>query len=113
MRILVGSMVSGQARLELSGNKARVLLRALSAEARRLELEIEATKERIRMFEEKYRMSSEEFMTKYSRGEMSDEEEYMEWYGELVFLERATRELEELRELASTASQSLSRKSQS
>ena len=109
----MGSMVPGQAKLELSGNKARVLLRALSAEARRLELEIEATKERIRMFEEKYGMSSEEFMAKYIRGEMGDEEEYMEWYGELVFLERATRELEELRELASTASQSLSRKSQS
>ncbi len=40
--------------LALSESGLRLLLRALRAEARRLELEIAATRERIRMFEEKY-----------------------------------------------------------
>ena len=98
--------------LVLSESGLRLLLRALRAEARRLELEIAVTRERIRMFEEKYGMSSEEFMSRYTRGELGDDEEFMEWYGELVFLEKAVRELEELRKIAGTASQSLSRKSQ-
>ena len=54
--------------LVLSESGLRLLLRALRAEARRLELEIAVTRERIRMFEEKYGMSSEEFMSRYTGG---------------------------------------------
>lgn len=51
-------------------------------------------------------------MDKYLRGELGDNEEYMEWYGELVFLERAQRELEELKRLAAKASQEVPREGQ-
>lgn len=100
----------GRSGLVLSESGLRLLLRALRAEVRRLELEIAATRDRVKMFEEKYGMSSEEFMSKYTRGVLGDDEEYMEWYGELVFLEKAVRELEELRKLVGAVSQSLSRK---
>ena len=87
----------GVVELRLSGEARRVLLGAVRREARRLELEIEAALERVKRLEERRGMSSEEFLERFLRGELGDEEEFIEWYGELVFLERAKRELEELR----------------
>ena len=84
--------------LEIGGEEADLLLRALRAE-RRLELEVRATLERVRRFEERHGMSSEVFLERFRRGELGDEEEYIEWYGELVFLEEARRELEEVKRL--------------
>ncbi|ABM80602.1 hypothetical protein [Hyperthermus butylicus] len=96
--------MSGYVELKVPRSGLQVLLRAIEAKARRLELEITATLSRIRMFEEKYGMKSEEFLSRYMRGELGDREEYMEWYGELVFLEKARKELEELKKIAGTAS---------
>lgn len=99
--------MGSQAELRISRDGLRVLLRAVEAEVRRLELEIAATLDRVKEFERRYGMSSEEFLRRYVKGELGDEESYMEWYGELMFLEKARKELEELRRIASTASQRL------
>ncbi len=85
--------------LEIGGEEADLLLRALRAERRRLELEVRATLERVRRLEERHGMSSEVFLERFRRGELGDDEEYIEWYGELVFLEEARRELEEVKRL--------------
>ncbi|WP_048191441.1 hypothetical protein [Pyrolobus fumarii] len=66
-------------------------------EARRLEGEARAAREKIRAFEERYGMSSREFLGRFLRGELGDEQDFIEWWGELVFLEEAERGLEELR----------------
>ncbi len=79
------------------GDKSWMSLGAAGAEVRRLELEIVAALERVKEFERRYGMSSEEFLQRYVKGELGDEESYMEWYGELMFLEKARKELEELR----------------
>ncbi len=79
------------------GGKSWMSLGAAGAEVRRLELEIVAALERVKEFERRYGMSSEEFLQRYVKGELGDEESYMEWYGELMFLEKARKELEELR----------------
>lgn len=50
--------MAAAARLEVSGKGLRLLLRALQAEARRLEMEIAATRERIKTFEERHGISS-------------------------------------------------------
>ncbi len=52
-------------------------------------------------------MSSSEFLERYSRGELGDEEEFMGWYGELKFLERIHRELEELKKIADKLSRKI------
>ena len=44
-------------------------------------------------------MGSDVFLERFRRGELGDNEEYIEWYGELVFLEEARRELEETKRL--------------
>ena len=77
-----------------------LLTRILNIEYRRLQLELRMVEEKIKRFEKEYGMSSSEFLEKYSHGELGDEEEFLEWYGELKFLERINRELEELKKIA-------------
>ncbi len=88
-----------------------LLTRVLTAEYRRLQLELRITEEKIKRFENKYGMSSSEFLERYARGELGDEEEFMEWYGELRFLERIRKELEELKKIADKVSGKIPSKS--
>lgn len=90
--------------VELDKRAAGLLTRVLNTEYRRLQLELKITKEKIKRFEEKYGMTSSEFLERYTRGELGDKEEYMEWYGELKFLERIHEELEELKNIADRVS---------
>lgn len=62
-----------------------------------LELEIKVAKERIRRFEEKYGMDSDSFLKKYEAGSLGDDEDFVAWYGELMFLKEAEREYEKLK----------------
>ena len=93
----------GYVELRMPKEAAALLLRAVEAEAKRLELEISITMRRIKVYEEKYGMKPEEFLSRYLRGELGDEEDFIEWYGELVFLEKARRELEELKRVGESA----------
>jgi len=86
--------------VELDRRTIGLLTRVLNTEYKRLQLELKITEERIKRFEDKYSMSSSEFIERYTRGELGDKEEYMEWYGELKFLERIRNELEELKNIA-------------
>ena len=95
--------------VELDRSTFSLLKRAFSIERRRLQLELKITEEKIRKFEEKYGMSSSKFLERYARGELGDEEEFMEWYGELKFLEKVSKELEELKSIADKIFKELSR----
>jgi len=97
--------------VELDKKAIGLLTRVLNTEYKRLQLELKITEERIKRFEEKYGMKSSEFLEKYTRGELGDEEEFMEWYGELKFLERIRNELEELKKVANQVSGKIPSKS--
>ncbi len=97
--------------VELDRRAIGLLTRVLNTEYKRLQLELMITEEKIKRFEDKYGMSSSEFMERYTRGELGDEEEYMEWYGELKFLERIRNELEELKKVAERISRKIPSKS--
>jgi len=97
--------------VELDKRAINLLTRVLSTEYRRLRLELRIIREKIKRFEEEYGMSSSEFLERYTRGELGDEEEYMEWYGELKFLEKIHRELEELKNIADKISRKIPGKS--
>ena len=105
------SGISERLVIELDRKAVSLLARLLDAEYRRLQLELRIIEERVRRFEEKYGMSSSEFLERYSRGELSDEEEFVEWYGELEFLKRIRRELEELKRIADRISGKIPSKS--
>lgn len=93
--------------VELDRRAVGLLTRILNTEYRRLQLELRMVEEKVRRFEKKYGMSSNEFLERYSRGELGDEEGFMEWYGELKFLERIHRELEELKKIADKLSRKI------
>ena len=90
--------------VELDKRAIGLLARVLNTEYRRLQLELRIAEERIKKLEEKYGMKSSEFLERYARGELGDEEEFMEWYGELKFLEKIREELEELKKVANRVS---------
>ena len=93
--------------VELDERAVSLLTRILNIEYKRLQLELRIVEEKIKRFEKKYGMNSSEFVERYSRGELGDEEEFMEWYGELKFLERIHRELEELKKIADRLSRKI------
>ncbi len=93
--------------VEFDERAVSLLTRILNIEYKRLQLELRIVEEKIKRFEEKYGMSSSEFLERYSRGELGDEEGFMEWYGEIKFLERIHRELEELKRIADKLSKKI------
>jgi hypothetical protein len=58
---------------------------ALRDEARLLERSIRRTMERLRHFETRYGMPSEEFERRFQAGELDDHPDFIEWFGELTF----------------------------
>jgi hypothetical protein len=56
---------------------------AIRSELHMLQLGLERTRERLRFFEQKYGMSSEEFEQKWNRGEIEESLEVIEWAGEM------------------------------
>ncbi len=86
------------------------VIRALEDELRKLEIEISLIRDRMRMYEQRYGMSSQEFRERYEKGDLGDEEDYMSWYGELVFLEKTRREYEELRRVVEDALRRITKK---
>ena len=97
--------------VEFDKRAVSLLTKILNVEYRRLQLESRIVEEKIKRFEKKYGMSSSEFLERYSRGELGDEEEFIEWYGELKFLERIHRELEELKKIEDKLSRKIPSKS--
>lgn len=56
---------------------------AVRSELRMLEMGLERTRQRLRDFETKYGLSSEEFMRRYEGGELSESLDFIEWTGEV------------------------------
>ena len=52
---------------------------------------------RIQYFERKHTMTSGEFLTRYRSGELSDDQDFMEWEACLRLVEELERERESLR----------------
>ena len=49
------------------------VIRALEDELRKLAIEISLTKDRVRMYEQRYGMSSQGFRERYEKGELGDD----------------------------------------
>ncbi len=65
-----------------SGRELVILRNSLERELRIIEHSIKRTKEKLKSFEEKYSMSSEEFYERFERGELGDSQEFMLWAAE-------------------------------
>jgi len=72
---------------------------ALANELRLLEAAIRRTEERLREFEAKYQLSTEEFIRRFERDEFEETLEFAEWIGEYRMLERLREKADTLREI--------------
>jgi hypothetical protein len=84
-----------------SKDKAVDMVRsAISAEIKRLELGLDNTNQNIDEFEKKYNISSLIFLEKYSAEDMEKQDnEYVEWAGELRIKDRILSDLRQLKDI--------------
>jgi hypothetical protein len=76
-----------------------IIASALQREKKLLEWEIQKSEAKLEAFEKKYAMPTVQFMEKYSKGEMGDEEEIMTWAGEYQFFEKFKEKQKQLEDL--------------
>lgn len=72
---------------------------ALHNELRLLESGIRQTKNRLKKFEEKYNMTTENFIFNYENDAIGETLEFAEWIGESRMLERLTDKSEALKNI--------------
>ncbi|NLE25985.1 MAG: hypothetical protein GX625_11720 [Clostridiaceae bacterium] len=84
-----------------SKDKAVDMVRsAISAEIKRLELGLDNTNQNINEFEKKYNIPSSLFLEKYSAEDMENQDnEYVEWAGELRIKDRILSDLNQLKDI--------------
>lgn len=73
---------------------------AIGAEISRLELGLTTTKRNIASFEERYHVTSEEFLRSFTAEDLDGgDQEYIAWSGELQLCERIATQLDTLRNI--------------
>lgn len=70
---------------------------AIRNELRLLEAGIKKTEQNMRTFEERFRLSTQEFIQRYENDEMEERLEYADWIGEHRMLERLREKADTLR----------------
>jgi hypothetical protein len=74
-----------------------IIRSAITAEASRLELGLKTTERHIRVFEERYCVTSEIFLRDFASEDLADgDREYVCWAGELMLRERIAAQLKTL-----------------
>lgn len=75
------------------------LLRSLKRESEICKIAIADLSERVREFEKRYRMSSQDFRRRFAIGELGDDLDYFEWKALLEGLQEWEKTEQELKEL--------------
>ena len=93
------------AEIVIKGNKSESIMPVLDSAIRNqlklLRMSINRTKTRINSFEQRYNMSTEQFMQKITEGMDDDNLDFVEWIGERKVLKRLDEEYKELEGLRS------------
>lgn len=91
-------MIRIQIQSDAQENALDLIRSAISAEASRLELGLNATERHIRAFEERYHVTSDTFLRSFAAEDLAEgDREYVIWAGELKLRERIAAQLESLR----------------
>lgn len=72
---------------------------ALAKELNFLEAAIQRTKQRLNEFEQKYQMTTGEFVTRFENDELTETLEFDEWIGEYRLLARLQEKVDMVREI--------------
>jgi phage shock protein A len=72
---------------------------ALANEVRLLEVGLRQTEHRLQLFEEKYQLSTPEFINRYANDEIEETLETIEWLGEYRMAQRIQEKIDRLKEI--------------
>lgn len=78
-------------RASLAEEEVSIVKESLRRELALSEAKVNLIREEIEGFEKRYEMLSEEFVDKFERGELGDDQDYFEWWG----LVRGLKKIEE------------------
>ena len=77
-----------------------IIKSAISAEIKRLELGLNKTNKEIKKFEEKYNISSENFLKEFVAEDLKGgDDEYIRWSGELKIRDKILEDLKKLKDI--------------
>jgi len=77
-----------------------IIKSAISAEIKRLELGLNKTNKEIKKFEEKYKISSENFLKEFVAEDLKGgDDEYIRWSGELKIRDKILEDLKKLKDI--------------
>ena len=69
----------------------KIVADGIQEEKKKIDYALEKTARIIKRYEEEYKMTSEDFLTRFSKGEMEEDDETFTWWAEL----KVSKELEE------------------
>lgn len=69
----------------------KIVADGIQEEKKKIDYALEKTARIIKRFEEEYKMTSEDFLTRFSKGEIEEDDETFTWWAEL----KVSKELEE------------------
>ncbi len=82
------------------GDISEVVKSAINAEIKRLEIGLDKTNKEIKRFEERYSLSSSDFLKGITADDLKgSDEDYVKWSGELKIKERILEDLEKLKDI--------------
>jgi len=82
------------------GDMSEIVKSAINAEIKRLEIGLDKTNKEITIFEEKYSLSSSDFLKGITADDLKGgDEDYVRWSGELKIKNRILEDLEKLKDI--------------
>ncbi len=72
---------------------------ALQREKKLLQTALKRTKDNLRKFEDKYRMSSQKFFQLYQAGKTDDRDDYINWAGEYQIYQSIDEKIQDIEEM--------------
>ena len=73
---------------------SEVVFATIQKEILRLKKKIESLLQKLQKYEKQYKMTSEEFITKFDKGKLGDEEVFFEWYADIKTLREVQKKLQ-------------------
>ena len=91
-------MIRLQIQSDAQENALDIIRSAIASETSRLEFGLKVTERHIRVFEDRYRVTSDTFLRDFAAEDLADgDREYVCWAGELKIRERIAAQLETIK----------------
>lgn len=83
----------------ITDEETQIIKESLKRELALLEAKANLLRREIHELEKKYQMSSDEFLAKFEKGELGDDQDFFEWWGLLRGLKKVEENIEKVKAL--------------